>query len=32
MTERMIPSEQMMNEDALVAFDKWKKSLDKIEY
>ncbi len=30
--ERKLPTEQMMREDALVAFEKWKRSTNKIEY
>ncbi len=32
MTERAIPSEQMLPDEALVAFENWKESVDKIEY
>ncbi len=30
--ERKLPTEQMMREEALVAFEKWKRSTNKIEY
>jgi tRNA(Arg) A34 adenosine deaminase TadA len=30
--ERRLPTEQLLREEALIAFDKWKKSVNKVEY